>query len=109
MHCPVCGTVEECKVEDMRKDLFMTEIPVQCLPLQLENILPVGDKWARSVLDFLHSTVVDQTLTVSITSTPVDMDMTNTKNYLGKLTTRAGLDIGCLLVRNGYARASGSK
>ena len=103
------GTVEECKVEDMRKDLFMTEIPVQCLPLQLENILPVGDKWARSVLDFLHSTVVDQTLTVSITSTPVDMDMTNTKNYLGKLTTRAGLDIGNLLVRNGYARASGSK
>jgi len=102
------GTVEECKVEDMRKDLFMTEIPIQCFLLQLENIHPVGGKWEQSVLDFLHSTVVDQTLTVSITSTPMDMDMTNTRNYVGKLTTKAGLDIGHLLVRNGYAKALGS-
>ena len=39
------GTVEECKVEDMRKDLFMTEIPVQCFHMQLETVKPVGDKW----------------------------------------------------------------
>ena len=36
------GTVEMVMVEDMRKDLFMTEIPIQCFPLQLENIYPVG-------------------------------------------------------------------
>ena len=89
----------------MRKDLFMTEMPIQCFPFQLEHIQPVTGKWDRSVLDFLHSTVVDQTLTAVITSTIKDVN-NNTDNYVGKLTTRAGLDIGQLLVRNGYARVS---
>ena len=100
------GTVEECKVEDMRKDLFMTEIPVQCFHMQLETVKPVGDKWEQSILDFLHSTVVDQTLVVAMTSNARDSEGNTKKNYMGKLTTRAGLDIGQLLVRNGYATVS---
>ena len=55
------------------------------------------------MLDFLHSTVVDQTLNVVISTTDKDVN-NNTDNYVGKLSTRAGLDIGHLLVRNGYAR-----
>merc|ERR1712142_750981 len=49
------GTVEECMIEDMRKDLFMTEIPIQCFPLQMDTVKPGGDTWEQSVLDFLHS------------------------------------------------------
>lgn len=32
------STVEECKIEDMRKDLFMTDIPVKYFPLQLGTV-----------------------------------------------------------------------
>merc|ERR1719233_807415 len=42
------GTVEIVTVEDMRKDLFMTEMPIQCFPVQLENIQPMGEKWERT-------------------------------------------------------------
>ena len=60
------GTVEIVTVEDTRKDLFTTEMPIQCFPVQLENIQPITDKWERPVLDFLHSNVVDQSLSVII-------------------------------------------
>ena len=100
------GTVEECKIEDMRKDLFMTEIPVQCFSLQLSTVMPVGGQWGQSALDFLHSTIVDQTLHVMMTVTHsndgVDEEDT-VRKCVGSLTTRAGLDIGNLLVNKGYA------
>jgi len=100
------GTVEECMMEDMRKDLFMTEIPIQCFPLQMNSVKPVGDSWEQSVLDFLHSNIVDQTLKVRMTVTPIKdkvKEGTRTKIGMGSLITGAGLDVGDLLVRNGYA------
>ena len=80
-------------VEGERKDLFMTEIPIKCFPLQLENIQPVGDNWEQSVLDILHSTLVVQTLNFVIPSTDRDVN-NNTDNYVSKLSDRAGLDSG---------------
>jgi len=100
------GTVEECKIEDMRKDLFMTEIPVQCFPLQISTVRPVGEKWEQSALDFLHSTIVDQTLHVMMMVThPKDGvdEEDNVSKCVGSLTTRAGLNVGNLLVEKGYA------
>jgi len=101
------GTVEECMIEDMRKDLFMTEIPIQCFPLQMDKVKPVRDTWEQSVLDFLHSNIVDQTLKVRMTVTAIEDEVTEetrTKKGMGSLITRAGLDVGDLLVRNGYAK-----
>jgi len=95
------GTLEIVTVEDMRKDLFMTEMPTQCFPVQLENIQPVTEKWERTVLDYLHSTVVDQTLSVVITRTVRDDH--NRDKLMGKFT-KSGLDVADLLVENGYAR-----
>ena len=100
------GTLEMVTVEDMRKDLFMTEMPTQCFSVQLENIQPVTEKWERTVLDYLHSTVVDQTLSVAITRTVRDEN--NRDKLMGKLT-KSGLDVANLLVENGYARPIKSK
>ena len=86
----------------MRKDLFTTEMPIQCFPFQLENIQPITDKWERPVLDFLHSTVVDQSLSVVITRSVRD-DSNNREKFMVKLT-KAGLDIADLLAENGYAK-----
>ena len=103
--------MEECKIEDMRKDLFMTEIPVQCFPLNLGTIRPVGERWEQSVLDYLHSTIVDQTVQVTVTSANPKEGAGEEGNAMactGSLTTKAGLDIGEMLVRNGYAYLSES-
>ena len=76
------------------------------LPIQLENIHPLTDKWVRSVLEFLDSTVVDQTLLVTVSR--VEIGPNNQDRYWGTLTaTRAGMDIWLLLVKNGYARSEG--
>ena len=100
------GSIEVIAIEDMRKELFMTELPIQCFPLQLENIHPLADKWERSVLEFLDSTVVDQTLLVTVSR--VEIGPNNQDRYWGTLTaTRAGMDIWLLLVKNGYARSEG--
>jgi len=98
------GTVEVVTVEDMRKDLLMTEMPIQCFPVQLENVVPVTEKWERSVLDFLHSIVVDQTVSVTITRSIEDTE-NNTEKYFAKIFTKTGLDIANLLITNGYARS----
>ena len=74
-------------------------------PIQLENIHPLTDKWERSVLEFLDSTVVDQTLLVTVSR--VEIGPNNQDRYWGTLTTRAGMDIWLLLVKNGYARSEG--
>jgi len=97
------GTVEECMIEDMRKDLFMTEIPIQCFPFKMNTIKPVGASWEQYVLDFLHSNIVDQTLKVRMTIEDEVTEGSRTKQGMGSLITRAGLDLGDLLVRNGYA------
>ena len=104
------GTVEDCLIEDMRKDLFMTEIPVQCFPLQLSTVRPVGEKWDQSALDFLHSSIVDQTVQVMMTLSKIkdgEDEEENVRRCTGRLTTKAGLDIGNMLVRNGYAYTCG--
>ena len=96
------GTVEIVTVEDTRKDLFTTEMPIQCFPVQLENIQPIADKWERPVLDFLHSTVVDQSLSVVIIRSVRD-DSNNRDKFMVMLT-KAGIDIADLLVENGHAK-----
>ena len=100
------GSIEVVDIEYMRKELFLTELPIQCFSLQLENIHPLTDKWERSVLEFLDSTVVDQTLLVTVSR--VEIGPNNQDRYWGTLTaTRAGMDIWLLLVKNGYARSEG--
>jgi hypothetical protein len=36
------GNIEECKASEMRKNVYMGDIPVQCHKCQLEGIKPVS-------------------------------------------------------------------
>ena len=59
----------------------------------------MGASWEQSVLDFLHSNIVDHTLKVRMTETPIEYEVTEgsrTKQGMGSLITRAGLDVGDL-------------
>jgi len=90
------GSEEVCKPCDLGKDLFCTDIPIQCFTVQL-NVMPVTDKWSKDVLDLVHD-LVDQELDVSITE---DKD---TFPLSVSLYTKSGLDIAELLVQKGYAK-----
>ena len=92
------GSEERVKPVNMRKGLFLTEVPIQCFTVQMENVRPITEHWAEDVLDFLHKTVVDQELRVSIIQAKDTFPLPVT------LSTKSGLDIGKMLVRNGYAR-----
>ena len=59
------GSVSWCNECDLRQNLFTLEIPVQCLTLQIQGILPVtqaeeSSGWEKDTLDILHSFLVDQ-------------------------------------------------
>ena len=66
----------------------------------------ISEKWDDSILDLLHEIVVDQTFTVTITETHDDTEQDAT--YLGKLKTKTGIDVGQVLVNNGFAIAKSS-
>ena len=91
------GSEELYMPQNLRKGLFLTDLPIQCFTIQMD-IQPVTVKWEESMLNFLHKTVVDQVMKVST------IQDRNTFPLLAKLVTMAGLNIGELLVKNGYAR-----
>ena len=95
------GSEELCKAENMRKGLFLTDIPVQCFTVQMD-IDPITMKWEEGVLNFIHKTVVEQVLQVNI------IQKKDVFPLVVRLVTKAGLDIGELLVKNGYARGRNS-
>ena len=91
------GSEELCKPENMRKGLFMTDIPVQCFTVQMD-IDPITSKWEEGVLNFIHKTVIDRLMQVIIIGDQKVFPL------MVKMVTQAGLDVGELLVKNGYAR-----
>ena len=91
------GSVELCQPYNLRKELFMTDLPLQCYTVQMD-IRPVGTKWEELVLNFLHKTVVEQVMTVSIIQ---DRDIFP---LFVKLVNKTGLDIAELLINNGFGR-----
>ena len=95
------GSEELCKTENMRKGLFLTDIPVQCFTVQMD-IDSITMKWEEHVLNFIHKTVVEQVLQVTI------IQKKDVFPLVVRLVTKAGLDIGELLVKNGYARGRNS-
>ena len=61
------GSEELCDPHKLRKGLFLTDLPVLCFTTQIDNVLPVGDKWEEPVMSFIQNTVVDQVLKVANT------------------------------------------
>ena len=93
------GSEELCNPYNLRKDLLLTNLPVQCFIVQMDKVIPILDKWEEPVLNFLHKTVADQLMRVNV------FQFRETFPIPVKMFTRDGLDIGKMLVRNGYARA----
>ena len=92
------GSEELCNPYNLRKDLLLTNLPVQCFIVQMDKVIPILDKWEEPVLNFLHKTVADQLMRVNV------FQFRKTFPIPVKMFTRDGLDIGKMLVRNGYAR-----
>ncbi|XP_021928807.1 RING finger protein 17 isoform X3 [Zootermopsis nevadensis] len=66
------GNTEECKASEMRKNVYMGHIPVQCYKCKLEGIKPASEdgKWPVSTLDFIHVTIVEKQCHVTVKQEP---------------------------------------
>ncbi|XP_069688826.1 RING finger protein 17 isoform X2 [Periplaneta americana] len=66
------GNVEECKASEMRKNVYMGHIPIQCYKCQLDGIKPASEdgKWTTSTLDFIHTTIVEKQCHVTVKEEP---------------------------------------
>ena len=91
------GSEELCKV----KGLFLADIQVQCFTVQI-GIDPITMKWEEGVLNFIHKTVVEQVMQVTI------IQKKDVFPLVVRFVTKAGLDIGELFVKIGYARGRAS-
>merc|ERR1712179_706399 len=90
------GNNELCKLENLRKGLFLTQVPIQCFPAKL-GIDPISYQWQEDILDLIHNMVVGKPMKVTVIESkmvfPLDV----------KIVTMAGMDIKDLLINNGYA------
>ena len=77
------GSEELCKV----KGLFLADIQVQCFTVQI-GIDPITMKWEEGVLNFIHKTVVEQVMQVTI------IQKKDVFPLVVRFVTKAGLDIG---------------
>ena len=76
----------------------VTEYPLQCFTAKLE-IEPLTSVWEKRVLDFIHNTVVDSLVEVTVLDTRKEFPL-----LVKLVTVTGGIDIQSLLVNNGYAR-----
>ena len=54
------GNSEWASVRHLRKQLFLTEVPVQSLRVRLQGVQPKEGGWEQQDLDYLHREVVDK-------------------------------------------------
>ena len=54
------GNSEWASVQHLRKQLFLTEVPVQSLRVRLQGVRPKEGGWLQQDLDYLHGKVVDK-------------------------------------------------
>jgi hypothetical protein len=66
------GNVEECKATEMRKNVYMGHIPVQCYKCVLDGVKPASEdgKWPVTTLDFIHTTIVEKQCQVTVKQEP---------------------------------------
>ncbi|XP_063243683.1 RING finger protein 17 isoform X2 [Bacillus rossius redtenbacheri] len=92
------GNVETCKASELRKDVCLTHIPMQCHSAKVYGIAPLSDDglWPIKTLDFIHLTVVEKLCFVKLrTSTTGELLMMS-------LIGPGNLDLYQLLVNMRY-------
>lgn len=94
------GNVEECKATEMRKNVYMGHIPVQCYKCVLDGVKPASEdgKWPVTTLDFIHTTIVEKQCQVTLKQEPKE-GQPPVISLLGP----GNIDIAELLVRMQFA------
>lgn len=95
------GNVEICKASELRKNICMGHIPVQCHKCRTDGIIPISEdgKWPTATLDFIHLTIVDKPCFVELKE-PTSPD----GGYVVmSLKCQGGLDLVEMLMSMHYA------
>lgn len=94
------GNVEECKATEMRKNVYMGHVPIQCHKCLLDGVKPASEdgKWPVAALDFIHTTIVEKQCQVTVKEIP-KIGQPLVISLLGP----GNIDIAELLVRMQFA------
>ncbi|XP_045767145.1 RING finger protein 17 [Maniola jurtina] len=65
------GNEEMCSFENIRKSIALYQIPIQAHKCILDGIKPVGKKWDRQALDYIHKSIVEKQCYVKVTGEPI--------------------------------------
>lgn len=95
------GNVEICKATELRKNICMGHIPVQCHKCTTDGIIPISEdgKWPTETLDFIHATIVEKPCFVELRE-PASPDGCY---VVMSLKCNGGLDLVELLMSMHYA------
>lgn len=95
------GNVEICKASELRKNICMGHIPIQCHKCKTHGIVPISDdgKWPTATLDFIHMTVVDKRCFVELK----EQASADSAYAVVSLKCQGGLDLLEILLSMHYA------
>ncbi|CAH0583027.1 unnamed protein product [Chrysodeixis includens] len=66
------GNEELCSFEHLRKSVPLHEIPTQAHKCILNRIRPVGTRWDRQTLDYIHKSIVEKKCRVNVCGEPIN-------------------------------------
>ncbi|CAD7083804.1 unnamed protein product [Hermetia illucens] len=93
------GNVQECSVKDLRKQVVLTQIPIQVTKYRLDGIIPSGGKAKFSLtdLDFLYANIVNKQCAVRVSPNQQSEEIKLCSMKCGPI------DIAELLIESGFA------
>ena len=53
------GSFSWCHQKQLRRNLFMTDMPIESVTLKMDGVAPLNMQWTKDVLDLLHKMLVD--------------------------------------------------
>jgi len=91
------GSTSWVDVTKLRRGPCMDDLPIQSIRLRMKDLIPMNlVSWDKQALDLLHATLVDRHLRVEVVG--------EIKNPLDAIIFIGDIDIGRMLVANGFAR-----
>jgi len=94
------GSTSWVDVTKLRRGSCMSDLPIQSIRLKMKDLVPMNlTTWDKKALDLLHATLVDRHLKVEVDG--------EAKNPMDANVFIGNIDIGKMLVANGFARRRG--
>lgn len=85
------GNVEVCSIFSLRKNLILTDIPVQTHKCRIVGVKPIGDEWKDETIDLIFKSIVEKECYINVLGTNKEEDILYIKLNIPSLSDLANL------------------